>query len=29
MSQVRKEIIERMKSDLLKQVDEWVGMHIL
>lgn len=27
MSQVRKEIIERMKSDLLKQVDEWVGMH--
>jgi hypothetical protein len=28
MSQVRKEIIERMKSDLLKQVDEWVGAHI-
>ena len=27
MSQVRKEIIERMKSDLLKQVEEWVGMH--
>lgn len=27
MSQVRKEIIERMKSDLLKQVDEWVGTH--
>jgi len=27
MSQARIEIIERMKSDLLKQVDEWVGMH--
>lgn|GEM_PF-1251432 len=27
MSQARVEMIERMKSDLFKQVDEWVGMH--